>query len=98
MALDARNMQISLDSHVRYVDTGTLGQVIDEKITDGVEWVKLDKTGLWYQSNRVELLGEKDIKKGSWADGKKVDVEDLKDKALNFEELELSSDACNGGG
>jgi len=98
MALDARNMQISLDSHVRYVDTGTLGQVIDEKITDGVEWIKLDKTGLWYQSNRVELLGEKDIKKGSWADGKKVDVEDLKDKALNFEELELSSDACNGGG
>ena len=98
MVCDARGLEITLDSHVRYVDTGTMGKVVDVKADDGMGWVKLDKTELWYCSNCVELLDEKDIKKGFWADNKKVDIEDLKENKINFEEMEISQDACNGGG
>lgn len=63
MVFDARGLEITLDSHVRYVDTGTMGKVIDLKSESGSEWVMLDKTELWYRSDLVELLEEKDIKK-----------------------------------
>ncbi len=98
MVFDARDVEIPLNSHVRYVDTGTMGEVVDERTTNGIGWVKLNKTGLWYKSSHVELLEEKDIKKNSWGTGKDFDVEDLKEKVMEFEELELSSDAGNGGG
>ncbi|MCI6994094.1 DUF2098 domain-containing protein [uncultured Methanobrevibacter sp.] len=98
MVLDARDIEIPLNSHVRYVDTGTMGEVVDAKTTDGIGWVKISKTGLWYKSSHVELLEEKDIKKSSWGAGRDLDVEDLKEKSMGFEELELSSDAGNGGG
>jgi hypothetical protein len=46
----------------------------------------------------VELLDEKDIKKSRWGDNNEVDIEDLKEKALDFNDLELAADAGNGGG
>lgn len=98
MVFDARDIEIPLNAHVRYVDTGTMGQVVDEKTTDEVGWVKIDKTGLWYLSSHVELLEEKDIKRNSWGAGKDFDVEDLKEKAMGFSDVEISSDAGNGGG
>ena len=98
MVLDARDIEIPLDSHVRYVDTGTVGKVLDLKTDDGMGWVKLDKTELWYRSNCVELLDEKDVKKTSWGENKDVDIKDLKENSINFEEMEISQDACNGGG
>ena len=98
MALDARDLKIALESQVRYVDTGTIGKVLDIKTTDDVDWVKLDKTGLWYKAALVEVLDDKDVKKG-WADNSKdIDIDELKDKAMNFEEMELAADSCNGGG
>ena len=98
MVVDARDLEITLDSHVRYVDTGTVGKVLDLKVENEVGWVKLDKTELWYRANHVELLDEKDIKKSRWGDNNEVDIEDLKEKALEFNDLELAADAGNGGG
>ena len=63
MVFDARGLEINLDNHVRYVDTGTMGKIVDVKTQDGIDWIKLDKTDLWYRSNLVELLDEKDIKR-----------------------------------
>ena len=98
MVVDARDLEITLDSHVRYVDTGTIGKVLDLKVENEVGWVKLDKTELWYRANHVELLDEKDIKKSRWGENNEVDIEDLKEKALDFNDLELAADAGNGGG
>ncbi|WP_405321324.1 DUF2098 domain-containing protein [Methanobrevibacter thaueri] len=98
MVVDARDLEITLDSHVRYVDTGTIGKVLDLKVENEVGWVKLDKTELWYRANHVELLDEKDIKKSRWGENNEVDIEDLKEKALDFNDLELATDAGNGGG
>ena len=98
MVVDARDLEITLDSHVRYVDTGTVGKVLDLKVENEVGWVKLDKTELWYRANHVELLDEKNIKKSRWGENNDVDIEDLKEKALDFNDLELAADAGNGGG
>ena len=101
MVFDARGIEITLDSYVRYVDTGTIGKVTDMKVQDGFDWVLLDKTGLWYRSNLVELLDEKDIKKSTYYDKEDdgiVDIDELKEKARALEDIELDSKVAEGGG
>lgn len=100
MVFDARGLEIALDSHVRYVDTGTIGKVVDLKTQDGVEWVKLDKTELWYRSNLVELLDDKDIKKSTLYDREDndVDIEAMKEKAESLENMQMDSSVAEGGG
>lgn len=101
MVFDARGLEITLDSHVRYVDTGTVGKVLDVKTQDDVGWVKIDKTDLWYRSNLVELLDEKDIKKSNYYDNEgdgELDVEAMKEKAARFEDMQMDSNVAEGGG
>ena len=100
MVFDARGLEIAIDSHVRYVDTGTIGKVVDVKTQDGVEWVKLDKTELWYRSNLVELLDDKDIKKSTLydRDDNDVDIEAMKEKAESLENMQMDSSVAEGGG
>ncbi len=98
MAFDARDKEITLDSHVRYVDTGTIGKVIDIKTQDESDWVKIDKTNLWYCSNLVELLDEKDLKKSFDNDNDELDIEALKEKAEKLENMEMDSSVAEGGG
>jgi hypothetical protein len=99
MAFDARDKEITLDSHVRYVDTGTIGKVLKIKTTDGVDWVKIDKTNLWYRSDLVELLDDKDLKKSSVDDGNdELDIEALKEKAEKLENMQMDSSVAEGGG
>ncbi|WP_405290359.1 DUF2098 domain-containing protein [Methanobrevibacter sp.] len=99
MASDARDIEITLDSHVRYVDTGTIGKVIDIKTTDGVDWVKIDKTDLWYRADLVEVLDNKDLKK-RFDDGgdDELDIEALKEKANKLENMQMDSSVAEGGG
>ena len=101
MVFDARGLEIDLDSHVRYVDTGTMGKVVDVKTRNDVGWVKLDKTNLWYRSNLVELLDDKDIKKSTYYDNEgdeDLDIEALKEKATALEDMEMDSSVAEGGG
>ena len=101
MVFDARGLEIALNSYVRYVDTGTIGKVVDVKTQDGMEWVKLDKTELWYRSNLVELLDDKDIKKSTLyddRDNQDLDVEAMKEKASALEDMQMDSSVAEGGG
>ena len=99
MAFDARDKEIALDSHVRYVDTGTIGKVLDIKTTDGVDWVRIDKTDLWYRASLVEVLDDKDLNKRFDSDGDdKLDIEALKEKAEKLENMQMDSSVAEGGG
>ena len=101
MVLDARDIEIPIGSYVRYVDTGTVGKVLDIKTENDVDWVKLKKTNLWYRANLVELLDEKDIKKSSFFDDRgdeELDVEAMKEKASAFEDMQMDSSVAEGGG
>ena len=99
MVLDARDIEIPLGSYVRYVDTGTIGKVTDTRTKDGADWVLVDKTNMWYRSKLVELLDEKDLKKTDDSrDDDEIDIETLKEKALDLENIELDSNVAEGGG
>lgn len=98
MAFDARGKEITLDSHVRYVDTGTIGKVLDIKTTNGTDWVHIDKTNLWYRANLVELLDEKDLKEKSFDKSNELDIEELKDKASKYDNMQMDSNVAEGGG
>ncbi|MBR2558164.1 MAG: DUF2098 domain-containing protein [Methanobrevibacter sp.] len=99
MVFDARDIEINVGDHVRYVDTGTIGEIVDVKTEDGADWIKLDKTNLWYRSKLVELLDEKDLKKTDESrDDDEIDIEALKEKALDLENIELDSNVAEGGG
>lgn len=99
MAFDARDKEIALDSHVRYVDTGTIGKVLDIKTTDGVDWIRIDKTDLWYRASLVEVLDDKDLNKrfDDRGDGE-LDIEALKEKAEKLENMQMDSSVAEGGG
>lgn len=98
MVLDARDKKITLGDYVRYVDTGTIGGVIDTRTRDGIDWVKIEKTNLWYRSKLVELLDEKDLKKSLDDGDDEIDIEALKEKALDFENYDMDSSVAEGGG
>ena len=99
MVFDARGKELAVGNHVRYVDTGTVGKVLDIKTTDGVDWVKIDKTNLWYRAKLVELLDDKDLKDKSNDDGNdEIDVEALKEKASKLENMQMDSSVAEGGG
>ena len=98
MASDARDKEISIDDYVRYVDTGTIGKVLDIKTEDEIDWVLIDKTDLWYRSKLVEVLDEKDIKVKFTPTGRDLDIEELKEKAAKMENMEMDSSVAEGGG
>ena len=98
MAFDARDKVISIDNYVRYVDTGTVGKVLDTKTEDEIGWVLIDKTNLWYKSKLVEILDEKDINVKDTPTGRDLDIEDLKEKAAKLENMEMDSSVAEGGG
>ena len=98
MVFDARDKEISIDDYVRYVDTGTVGKVLDTKTEDEIGWVLIDKTNLWYKSKLVEILDEKDINIKNTPTGRDIDIEDLKEKAAKLENMEMDSSVAEGGG
>ena len=98
MAFDARDKEISIDDYVRYVDTGTVGKVLDTKTEDEIGWVLIDMTNLWYKSKLVEILDEKDINVKNTPTGRDIDIEDLKEKAAKLENMEMDSSVAEGGG
>lgn len=101
MVLDARGIEIPLNSHVRYVETGTIGEVIDERKYNGFEWVKIEKTNMWYRADLVELLDEKDIKTSKYYDKEddgEIDIEAMKEKANKLEDMQMDSSVAEGGG
>ncbi len=98
MAFDARDKEIKINSYVRYVDTGTIGEVIDIKTKDETDWVKVDKTNLWYKSRLVEVLDKKDIKEKFTPSDNDVDIESIKDSAFEFENMDAINGGAEGGG
>uniref|UniRef100_UPI00397596EF DUF2098 family protein n=1 Tax=Methanobrevibacter sp. TaxID=66852 RepID=UPI00397596EF len=75
-----------------------IGEVIDMRTRDGIDWVKIEKTNLWYRSKLVELLDEKDLKKSLDDGDDEIDIEALKEKKLDFENYNMDSSVAEGGG
>ena len=53
--LDSHGKPLSVGNEVLYLGTHTYGRVEEIYNTDGVNWVKIDTTGLYYRSEYLEL-------------------------------------------
>ncbi|WP_094227242.1 DUF2098 domain-containing protein [Methanolobus psychrotolerans] len=60
-AFDIGGSPILIGSVVRYVNTGTVGKVIDLKEDDEGIWVMLDKTGLYYKPETLVIADASEL-------------------------------------
>ncbi|ADE36734.1 DUF2098 domain-containing protein [Methanohalophilus mahii] len=84
---------------VRYLNTGTLGEIIDIKEDDEGTWGLLDTTDLYYRVDTLKVSGEKVGKRGE----KEYSASDVKDYLLSQDEETSSGNLENvyqstGGG
>jgi hypothetical protein len=90
-------------TNVRYIGTETTGKVVDLSIQNNVGWAKIDKTGLYYRTDYLEVIKPKiKIKKLCVSKKEKYEqrlpkLNDLK-KATATEISEHSDSAGYGGG
>ncbi|MGC9516772.1 MAG: DUF2098 domain-containing protein [Methanomicrobiales archaeon] len=92
---DVRGKNISVGSYVRYSGTGTIGQVSELKSEEEESWAKMGND-LWYNSDYLEVVDkvEKKTKKSKEEDIK-AKIDKMKE---NFEDIDMSSELCDGGG
>jgi len=53
---DISNKKILEGCTVKYLRTHTIGKVEEISVRNGVEWIKIDKTGLFYRKEYLEVL------------------------------------------
>jgi Uncharacterized protein conserved in archaea len=110
-SVNKRNKEIFIGSHVRYNGTGSAGEVLGLKSDENGIWVKLNTTQLWYNSRYLELMGEKEYnrlkkresKRKTKASGQEIDDKEATKKKVdklkqNLEDIDMSSELCDGGG
>ncbi len=95
---DSCGKPIMKGSYVMYNGTGTIGKVVDIKTQEDGTWAKMEDTDLWYKSDYLQSI-DKIEKTGL----KRESKEDLKEKLKNRkklvgEDIDMSSELCDGGG
>jgi hypothetical protein len=111
-ATNNQNKEVVVGSHVRYSGTGSAGEVLDIRSDDQGVWAKLDTTQLWYNNRYLELMDKdeymrlksrefkrkKDNKFNEEADEKEVTKKKVDSIKQNLEDVNMSSELCDGGG
>lgn len=95
--VDACGNSIMEGLYVLYGGTGTIGRVSEVKTMDNDTWAKIDTTNLWYKSNTLQIVDKADVKL------KEASKEDLREKIKKMkklvdEDVDISSELCDGGG
>jgi hypothetical protein len=92
---------ILIGSHARYTGTGSAGEIIDIKTDEEGIWAKIDTTELWYNSQFLEVIDENEYQrikhKEKELSGKEKVKKDVSLKK-KLEEIDMSSELCDGGG
>ncbi len=95
--VDVLGKPIMAGEYVLYGGTGTIGKVSEVKTMDKDTWAKIDSTDLWYKSNTLQIVDKAEAKR------KRAGKEDLKEKVKKMkklvdEDVDMSSELCDGGG
>jgi len=99
--MDATGKNILKGSHVRYSGTGSAGEVLDIREDEEGTWAKIDTTKLWYNSEFLELINQHEyerIKRRSRQMKEKDKVEKAVSLNKKLEDVDMSSELCDGGG
>lgn len=101
-AADALGKHILKGSHVRYTGTGSTGEVLDIKTDEEGTWAKMDATDLWYKSEFLELIDQKEYerikRKEKQLKGKEEKVKKAVRLKKELQDVDMSSELCDGGG
>jgi len=94
---DVYSKSIAEGSYVIYHGTCTMGKVAAIKTIDNDIWAKIDSTNLWYRGDTLQVIDK------SYGKLAKVSKEDLKEKIRRIkktvgEDIDMSSELCDGGG
>lgn len=76
-AYDLNGAPITIGSYVKYLNTGTTGQVTELKEEEGTIWALLDTTGLYYNVLALVVTDANAIKIKKEREAGKVNKEDL---------------------
>ncbi|MGO9388061.1 MAG: DUF2098 domain-containing protein [Methanobacterium sp.] len=92
---------ILIGSHARYTGTGSAGEIINIRTDEEGTWAKIDTTELWYNSQFLEVIDEKEYQriksKEKILSGKEKVKKEVSFKK-KLEEIDMSSELCDGGG
>jgi hypothetical protein len=81
---------VEVGDFARYVNTGTVGKVEDVMEEEGVSWVLLDVTELYYDKAKLEKASEDEYKpvtiREKTLDERLQDLEDLHQSMLELED------------
>lgn len=104
---DARGKNIHTGSHVRYLGTGSAGEVLEVKTDKEGLWAKIDSTKLWYNSRFLEVIDESEYQRMKHKEVERTVTSRPKEdehvqKVVNLkkklEDIDMSSELCDGGG
>jgi len=96
-SLDSCGKPIEKGAYVLYTKTGTIGKVTDIKTENEEAWAKIDSTNLWYNSQFIQAIDKKEEGK---IESRKEDAMDRvkKIKKGTLEDVDMSTELCDGGG
>ncbi len=99
-SLDSCGKPIEKGSYILYAKTGTIGKVIDIKNENNETWAKIDSTDLWYNSQFIQAIDKSEEEKIKSKLRKKEDAAEKvrKMKKGSLEDVDMSSELCDGGG
>ncbi len=92
---------ILIGSHARYTGTGSAGEIVDIRADEQGTWAKIDTTELWYNSQFLEVIDENEYQRIKHKEKELSNKEKVKkDVSLKkkLEEIDMSSELCDGGG
>ncbi|MGM0770905.1 MAG: DUF2098 domain-containing protein [Halobacteriota archaeon] len=98
-AVDINGAPINIGSNVRYINTDTIGEIIEIKTDDDGTWALLDTTQLYYREDTLQITDRK-ASKGKEHIASREDVKEQIQKqaeAAQASSLEEVFQATGGG-
>jgi len=99
-AVDIRGKEIKVGDFVKYINTGTVGEILELMEDDEGVWAFLSSTELYYKVDFLELTGEI-FKKESKRKDLEADIEEkirIREEAVESLKNVESRDAPGGAG
>jgi hypothetical protein len=112
MQADFKGRNIVKGTHVRYMGTGTAGEVLDVRDDQKAKWAQMDSTKFWYNIRFFEVMDPEEYQRVKHRESvrEKVSAEESTEKdeitrktveklKKKFgEDVDMSNELCDGGG
>jgi hypothetical protein len=96
VALDINGNPIKAGDVVRYLNTGTVGQVLDVMKDGEGTWAQMDTTGLYYQVDVLLIVDASELKDKKKAEKGIMDAEEYAESQSSSQPVDIGQ--VTGGG